>query len=52
MPDDHKLHTKIFNAATDALDALDSLNIGLARELLRRAQQEAEEAYMDDESAV
>ena len=52
MPNYQKLYTKMFNAATDALEALDSLNIGLAKDLLRRAQQEAEEVYMNDESAV
>ena len=52
MPNYQKLYTKMFNAATDALEALDSLNIGLAKDLLRRAQQEAEEAYLNDESAV
>lgn len=52
MPDYQKLYTKMFNAATDALEALDAWNIGLAKEFLRRAQQEAEEVYMNDESAV
>lgn len=52
MPDYQKLYTKMFNAATDALEALDAWNIGLAEEFLRCAQQEAEDVYMNDESAV
>ena len=46
MQNYQKLYTKLFNAATDALEALDALNIGLAKELLQQAQQEAEELYI------
>ena len=50
MPNYQKLYTKMFNAATDALNALDDLNIGYAQALLRRAQQEAEDEYLSEES--
>ena len=41
-----KLYTKLFNAATDALEALEQVNVGQAKDILRRAQQEAEEDYL------
>lgn len=44
-----KLYTKLFNAATDALEALEQLNVGQARDILRQAQQEAEEEYLSAE---
>ena len=44
-----KLYTKLFNAATDALEALEQLNVGQAEDILRRAQQEAEELYLNTE---
>ena len=44
--DYQKLYTKLFNAATDALDALEQQNIGTAKEILRTAQQETEELYL------
>jgi len=47
MVDYQKLYTKLFNAATDALEALEQQNIGTAKEILRRAQQEAEDVYLD-----
>lgn len=50
MPNYQKLYAKMFNAATDALNALDDLNIGYAQALLRRAQQEAEDEYLSEES--
>jgi len=49
MADYQKLYTKLFNAATDALDALEQLNVGEAKDILRRAQQEAEEDYLSSE---
>ena len=47
--DYQKLYTKMFNAATDALHALEQQNIGTAKEILQRAQQEAEELYLSFE---
>ena len=49
MVDYQKLYTKLFNAATDALEALEQLNVGQAKDILRRAQQEAEEEYLSSE---
>ena len=49
MVDYQKLYAKLFNAATDALAALEQLNVGQAKELLRSAQQEMEELYMSEE---
>lgn len=49
MVDYQKHYTKLFNAITDALNALDRLNVGQAREILCKAQQEAEEDYLTAE---
>ena len=49
MPDYQKMYTTMFNAATDAMDALERLNVGQAEELLRRAQIDAEKTYLEDE---
>ena len=48
MPDYQKLYTLLFNAATDALRAMEELNFGQARDLLIQAQQQAEERYLDE----
>ena len=42
MADYQKMYTTMFNAATDALNALDRLDIGRAKELLMQAQLRAE----------
>ena len=42
-------YTTLFNAVTDALEALDHQNVGQARELLLRGQQTAEEQYIEAE---
>lgn len=47
MPDDQSLYTKLFNAVTDAVEALEQQNFGQAREILIRAQQQTEEAYIN-----
>jgi len=41
------LYTLLFNRITDALEELDQGKCGTAREILRTAQQEAEERYID-----
>jgi len=46
MPDYQKLYALLFNAATDALRALDEQNVGQAKDILRRAQIDAEELYL------
>jgi len=49
MVDYQKLYAMMFNAATDALRALEQLNVGDAKEILLSAQQRAEEAYLEDD---
>ncbi len=44
-----KMYTHLFNAITDALDAIEAQNVGQASELLREAQRKAEEMYMETE---
>ena len=48
MADYQKLYAKLFNAATDALDALEELTVGGAKDILRQAQIDAEETYLED----
>ena len=40
-------YTVLFNAVTDAIDALDRQDLGQARLLLVQGQQQAEDAYLD-----
>ena len=46
MTDYQKMYTTMFNAVTDALNALDRLDIGRAKELLMQAQLKAEGEYL------
>ncbi len=48
MPDYQKLYFQLFAAMADAVEAIDAANYGTAKELLIRAQQEAEEQYIGD----
>lgn len=41
-------YTALFNAMTDALAALEVLNIGMAKDIMRTAQQAAEELYLSE----
>ena len=41
-------YTRLFNGITDAIQALDQQNILLARHILVRSQQDAEETYRRD----
>lgn len=45
--DYHPLYHKLFNACTDALECLERQNFGQARERLIAAQQEVEDAYLN-----
>ena len=45
-----KLYHLLFNAITDALEQMEKLNYGSAKDLLITAQQQAEEIYMSAES--
>ena len=44
-----QMYTLLFNAVTDALSQIDAQNYGLAAEILKRAQQEAEDRFLDAE---
>lgn len=46
MEDYAKMYTLLFNAATDALEELERLNVGAAKERQWTAQQAAEELYV------
>ena len=47
MPDYQKMYLLLFNAITDALKEIEKQNYGEAAALLRKAQINAEETYMD-----
>ena len=49
--DYQKLYFHLFNAVTDALQAIEQQNYGQAARLLIAAQQETEEMYMAGEDA-
>ena len=44
-----KMYYTLFNAMTDALQAMSRQNYGIAREILEKAQQAAEEIFLDAE---
>lgn len=44
------LYFHLFNAITDALAAMEASNYGQAAKLLKRAQQDVEERYMDGDA--
>ena len=41
-----EMYTHLFNAVTDALSAIDDRNYGQVEELLKQAQQDAEERFL------
>ena len=49
MPDYMKMYLRLFNAITDALEAMGCDNYGIAQEILKKAQAEAEELYLSAE---
>ena len=50
MPDEYKKpYLILFNAVTSALEALEADNFGQARELLTRGQQDAEDAFIEED---
>lgn len=51
MPDYQKLYTLMFNAATDALEDLQKMNVGSAQDRLMHAQLQAEGLYMSQGGA-
>ena len=46
MPNYQKMYAIAFNAISDALEELDNLNIGMAKDYLKEAQFHTEEIYM------
>ena len=44
-----KMYSVLFNAVSDALEELDKLNIGAAKEYLKEAQFHTEEIYMSQD---
>lgn len=44
-----KMYFTLFNQITDAMEALESKNYGQAVEILRRAQQQAEEQFISQD---
>ena len=45
-----ELYFHLFNRITDALEQIQAQNYGVAADLLRQAQQEAEEQYLSAET--
>ena len=43
-----KYYTRLFNGITDAIEALQAQNYIKAQDILIRAQQDAEEMYLED----
>ena len=52
MENSPKYYTLLFNAVTDAIEDIDQKNFGAARARLVKAQQDAEDAYLDAEEAA
>ncbi len=44
-----KMYYTLFNAVTDALRAMEENNYGIAQQILKTAQQQAEEIFLDTE---
>ena len=51
MEDYKTMYLHLFNRVSDAVNALEAMNYGQAKELLIRAQQEAEELYLIEATA-
>lgn len=49
MPNYQEMYFILFNAVTDALDAIEKRNIGKASELLCQAQKKTESLYIEAE---
>ena len=48
MTDYKTMYLRLFNRVSDAVNALEAMNPGQAKEILIHAQQESEELYMND----
>ena len=49
MVDYKELYFNLFSAAADAVEAIENMNFGQAKEILIAAQQDAEEAHLSAE---
>ena len=49
MPDYEMMYFRLFNRVTDAIRELENQNYGNAKKILIKAQQEAEEGYLEGE---
>ena len=49
MQNYQKLYTLLFNACTDAVEAMERMDFGMAKTILVSAQQQAEEQYISTE---
>ena len=49
MVDYEKLYFMLFNSITDALNEMDKLNFGNASDVLKKAQANSEETYVNGE---
>lgn len=47
MPNYQELYFKLFSAAADAVEVIETMNFGQAKEILIAAQQNAEEQCME-----
>ena len=47
MADYEKMYYLLFNAVTDSLRQMEAMNFGTAAEILKQAQMECEEMYME-----
>lgn len=52
MADYQTMYLHLFNHVTDAVSALERMNVGQAKEILMNAQKEAELLYIDGESSL
>ncbi len=46
MPNDHERYIYLFAKTADAVEAIEAMNFGQAREILIAAQRECEEMYL------
>lgn len=50
MEDYRKMYLQLFNAVTDALEEIEKMDFGAAREILVRGQLTCEEVYLEEEN--
>ena len=52
MEDYKKLYYRLFNVYSEVLEQLERQNYGLAKEILIKAQQEAENLFLEEEQSA